>query len=81
MTTPSLRAACFGTVLGWYGCFNLRRETTHVWDIATFAGIIGAASLTKIFPDRPFGYYCCIGLVVGFFASVGAIGYGWLKKG
>jgi hypothetical protein len=76
----SLGAAGFGSVLGWYAWFNLRREQNHVMrDIATFAGIIGGASLTKLFPDRLFGYYC-IGLAVGFFVCVAVMGRGWLKR-
>lgn len=76
----SIGAASFGAVLGWYAWFNLRREETHaIRDIATFSGIIGAASLTKLFPDRLFGYYC-IGLAIGFFACVACMGRGWLKR-
>jgi hypothetical protein len=76
----SLGAVCFGSTLGWYAWYTLRQEKTHTAaHIAIFTGIIGAASLTKLFPDRLFGYYC-IGLALGFFACVIAMGRGWLKE-
>jgi hypothetical protein len=76
----SIGAGCFGAVLGWYAWFTTRQTVSHALrDIATFLGMIGAASLTKLFPDRLFGYYC-IGLAVGFFACVVAIGSGKLDR-
>lgn len=74
---PAIGAMCFGSVAGWYAWYNVRRtDKPNIADIASFAGVIGGAALTKLFPDRLFGYYC-IGLAIGFFTCAGVVKAGW----
>lgn len=61
-------ATGFGVVLGWSLYMTLRHAKEHgAKDISVIASAIGGAAITKIFPDKLFGYYC-IGLFGGFAA-------------
>jgi hypothetical protein len=62
-------ASAFGAILGWCLCWIFFREKgTTLKDLALIVATLGGAALTKLFPDRLFGYYC-VGAGAGFFAA------------
>jgi hypothetical protein len=62
-------ASAFGAILGWCLCWIFFREKgTTLKDLALIVATLGGAALTKLFPDRLFGYYC-VGAGLGFFGA------------
>jgi len=63
-------AGCFGVIIGWYIYYinRYRKGDVQFSDLVTLVGVIGGASVLKLFPAQTalFGAYG-IGLAVGFF--------------
>ena len=65
-------AVWFGLVIGWITSVTFHSHTEHgIKDIATIIGIIGGASVTKLFSktNTQFSMYC-VGMAIGFIIHI-----------